>query len=97
MAGNKICQKQNSISGSATVISSSHTPQDLTQEQKSRLASSRNNPQNPFLLYHVADRKLTSQHFRADLLVDTWYSGHKLRINKYSNGVSDTSLGLTVS
>jgi hypothetical protein len=67
------------------------TSQDLTREQRSHLETIRGNPQNPLLLYHLADRKLTSQHFRADLLIDTRYSGHKLRINKYSNGVSFSS------
>jgi transforming growth factor-beta-induced protein len=69
---------------------------DLEAEQRSRLENHRGNPQNPFVLYHLADRKLTSQHFRADLLVDTRYDGHKLRINKYSNGIETVNCAFIV-
>ncbi|GFG32470.1 hypothetical protein Cfor_04311 [Coptotermes formosanus] len=69
---------------------------DLAAEQRSRLETDRRRPQNPLLLYHLADRKLTSQHFRADLLVDTRYTGHKLRINKYSNGIETVNCAFIV-
>ncbi|XP_066999804.1 transforming growth factor-beta-induced protein ig-h3 [Anabrus simplex] len=61
---------------------------ELAREQRLRLENAPNPAQNPFLLYHVSDRKLTSQHFRADFSIETRYNGHQLRINKYSNGMS---------
>ncbi|XP_069696631.1 transforming growth factor-beta-induced protein ig-h3-like [Periplaneta americana] len=69
---------------------------DLGREQKARLENNRGNPQNPFLLYHLADRKLPSQQFRADLMIDTRYEGHKLRINKYSNGIETVNCAFIV-
>ncbi|CAG2064869.1 unnamed protein product, partial [Timema podura] len=61
--------------------------EELPREQKARLENYRGNPDNPILLYHLVGRKLTSQSFKADLLVESRYEGHKLRINKYSNGM----------
>ncbi|KAG8325500.1 hypothetical protein J6590_066488 [Homalodisca vitripennis] len=61
--------------------------QDLPREQRSRLDSGNADLLKPILKYHIADGRLTSSQFRADLLVPTQYSGRNLRINKYSSRI----------
>ncbi|XP_024947754.1 transforming growth factor-beta-induced protein ig-h3 [Cephus cinctus] len=39
------------------------------------------------VLNHILEKRLPSSQWRADLLVDSKLPGHKLRINKYSNGI----------
>ena len=60
----------------------------IPRELRARVDSFRGNIENPILRYHVSDRKITSDTFQADQTVPTLYNGNRLRINKYSSGVS---------
>lgn len=62
--------------------------QELPRDKKTRLDSGSPNYLRPILNYHIAEGRITSAQFKADLLVPTRYSGHRLRINKYSSRVS---------
>lgn len=62
--------------------------QELPRDKKTRLDSGSPNYLRPILNYHIAEGRITSAQFKADLLVPTRYSGHLLRINKYSSRVS---------
>lgn len=61
---------------------------NIPRELRARVDSFRGNIENPILRYHVSDRKVTSDTFQADLTIPTLYNGNRLRINKYSSGVS---------
>ena len=52
--------------------------------------SYRGNPDNPVLLYHILPTRMDSEHFEANTIVETRNPGSVLRINRYSNGVSDS-------
>ena len=60
----------------------------IPRELRARVDSFRGNIENPILRYHVSDRTITSDTFQADQTVPTLYNGNRLRINKYSSGVS---------
>jgi transforming growth factor-beta-induced protein len=61
---------------------------NIPRELRARVDSFRGNIENPILRYHVSDRKVTSDTFQADQTIPTLYNGNRLRINKYSSGVS---------
>ena len=60
----------------------------IPRELRARVDSFRGNIENPILRYHISDRKITSDTFQADQTIPTLYNGNRLRINKYSSGVS---------
>ncbi|KAJ8882685.1 hypothetical protein PR048_014497 [Dryococelus australis] len=70
--------------------------QKMNREQKARLDSYRGRRVNPMLLYHMLNKRLTSRHFSADKSIETRYSGHRLRINKYSNGMETVNCAAIV-
>lgn len=59
-------------------------PRDLRR----RLETFRGDIENPILRYHISDGKLTSENFHADLMLPTLLDSNRLRINKYSSGMS---------
>lgn len=67
---------------------------NMPRELRARVDSFRGNIENPILRYHVSDRKVTSDTFQADQTIPTLYNGNRLRVNKYSNGVSACILNL---
>ncbi|XP_047103668.1 transforming growth factor-beta-induced protein ig-h3-like [Schistocerca piceifrons] len=58
-----------------------HTFDELSREERARLTD------QSLLLYHMVSGRVPSQHFRADLLLESRYTGHHLRVNKYASGV----------
>ncbi|KAL1131673.1 hypothetical protein AAG570_011286, partial [Ranatra chinensis] len=73
-------------SGALTLFApSDDAMESLTAERKKELERYLGTVQNPMVMYHIVDERLTSHHFKADTLVQTKYPGHELRINKFSS------------
>uniref|UniRef100_A0A0P4VVG3 Transforming growth factor-beta-induced protein ig-h3 n=1 Tax=Scylla olivacea TaxID=85551 RepID=A0A0P4VVG3_SCYOL len=70
--------------------------ENLRRSLKSQMEAYRGNPNNPILLYHMLPTKLLSDHFQADMMAETRYQGHSVRINKYSNGMTTINCALLI-
>ncbi|XP_054270293.1 transforming growth factor-beta-induced protein ig-h3-like [Macrosteles quadrilineatus] len=67
---------------------------DLPRDRRIRLDTASPDQLRPILEYHLVEGRVTSAQFKADLLVPTRYSGHKLRINKYSSRIETVNCAL---
>ncbi|XP_013778326.1 periostin-like [Limulus polyphemus] len=64
--------------------------------RKNKFLESLQQPESPYLLYHMAGRKLHTSDFGANLEVESLFDGQKLRINRYSNGMLTVNCGPVV-
>ncbi|XP_045105494.1 serine-rich adhesin for platelets-like [Portunus trituberculatus] len=70
--------------------------ENLRRSLKSQMEAYRGNPNNPILLYHMLPTKLLSDNFQADMMAETRYQGHSVRVNKYSNGMTTINCALLI-
>ena len=91
-------QKEWSREGAFTLFAPTNEAfQSIRKELSAKLDSFRGNIENPILRYHISDSKLVSDSFQPDMTISTLYNGNRLRINKYSSGVSDFSCSMTLT
>ena len=82
-------QKEWSREGAFTLFAPTNEAfQGMPKELRSRVDSYRGNIENPILRYHISEGKMTSEDFQPDMTIPTLYNGNRLRINKYSTGVT---------